>query len=78
LQPIHSSEYYLPAFRENAMHRKRTIDTLSKDMIQEFDKRDAAAIAPQWTAEGEFIRNYGEAIRGGLRSRRRTPITSRH
>jgi uncharacterized protein (TIGR02246 family) len=40
------------------------IDKLTKDMIQAFDKRDAAAIAANWTEEGEFIRNDGEPVRG--------------
>ncbi len=48
---------------------KREADTLAiakltKEMTEAFDKRDAAAIAAHWTAEGEFIRNDGEAIRG--------------
>jgi uncharacterized protein (TIGR02246 family) len=43
---------------------KLAIDKLTKEMIQAFDKRDAAAIAEHYTAEGEFIRNDGEAIRG--------------
>ena len=40
------------------------IDKLTKDMIQAFDQRDAAAIAANWTEDGEFIRNDGEPIRG--------------
>jgi len=32
--------------------------------MQAFEKRDAAAVAAHWTAEGEFIRNDGEPIRG--------------
>jgi uncharacterized protein (TIGR02246 family) len=40
------------------------IDKLTKDMIQAFDKRDAAAMAANWTAEGEFIRNDTEPVRG--------------
>jgi uncharacterized protein (TIGR02246 family) len=40
------------------------IDQLTNDMIQAFDKRDAAAIAAHWTEEGEFIHNDGEPIRG--------------
>jgi uncharacterized protein (TIGR02246 family) len=40
------------------------IDRLTKDMIQAFDKRDAAAIAANWTEDGEFIHNDGEPIRG--------------
>ena len=43
---------------------RRALDKLSKDMIQAFDKRDAAAIAAGWTEEGESIRNDGEPIRG--------------
>ena len=40
------------------------IEKLTEDMIQAFDKRDAAAIAAHWTEEGEFIRNDGAPIRG--------------
>jgi uncharacterized protein (TIGR02246 family) len=43
---------------------KVAIDKLSKEMVQAFDKRDAAAIAANYTTEGEFIRNDGEPIRG--------------
>src|SRR4051812_24372157 len=43
---------------------KLAIEKLVKDSIQAFDKRDAAAIAEHWTADGEFISNDGEAIRG--------------
>jgi uncharacterized protein (TIGR02246 family) len=43
---------------------KLAIDKLSKDMVQAFDKRDATGIAAQWAAEGEFIRNDAEPIRG--------------
>ncbi len=43
---------------------KLAIDRLTKEMIQAFDRRDAAAMAAHWTADGEFIRNDGEAIRG--------------
>jgi uncharacterized protein (TIGR02246 family) len=43
---------------------KQAIDKLSKDMIQAFDKRDAAAIVANWTADGEFIRNDGDPISG--------------
>jgi uncharacterized protein (TIGR02246 family) len=42
----------------------RAIDRLLKENIQAFDNRDAAAIAANWTAEGEYIRNDGEPIRG--------------
>ena len=38
------------------------IDKLTKDMIQAFDKRGAAAIAAHWTENGEFMHNDGEPI----------------
>src|SRR3954466_13117340 len=40
------------------------IDKLTREAIKAFDNRDAAAVAAHWTAEGEFIRNDGEPIRG--------------
>jgi uncharacterized protein (TIGR02246 family) len=43
---------------------KQAIDKLTAETIQAFDNRDAAAIAAHWTADGEFIRNDGEPIRG--------------
>jgi uncharacterized protein (TIGR02246 family) len=43
---------------------KQAIEKLAKDFIQAFNKRDAAGIAAHWTAEGEFIRNDGQPIRG--------------
>jgi uncharacterized protein (TIGR02246 family) len=43
---------------------KLAIDKLTKELIQAFNNRDAAAIAAHWTADGEFIRNDGEPIRG--------------
>ena len=43
---------------------RRAIDQLSKDMIQAFEKRDAAAIAANWTEEGELIYNDGAPICG--------------
>jgi uncharacterized protein (TIGR02246 family) len=43
---------------------RQAIDRLTKDMIHAFNNRDAAGIAAHWTAEGEFIRNDGEPIRG--------------
>jgi len=43
---------------------KAALDKLLKDNIQAFNNRDAAAIAANWTAEGEYIRNDGEPIRG--------------
>jgi uncharacterized protein (TIGR02246 family) len=43
---------------------KAAIDKLIKESTQAFNNRDAAAIAANWTAEGEYIRNDGEPIRG--------------
>jgi uncharacterized protein (TIGR02246 family) len=43
---------------------KQAIDKLIKSSTQAFNNRDAAAIAANWTAEGEYILNDGEAIRG--------------
>jgi uncharacterized protein (TIGR02246 family) len=43
---------------------KLAIDKLIKANIQAFNNRDAAAIAANWTAEAEYIRNDGEPIRG--------------
>jgi uncharacterized protein (TIGR02246 family) len=43
---------------------KQAIDKLIKENIQAFNNRDAAAIAKNWTAEGEYIRNDGLTIRG--------------
>lgn len=42
----------------------KAIDKLVQQGIEAFEKRDAAAIAANWTAEGEYIRNDGEPIRG--------------
>lgn len=43
---------------------KQAIDKLSKEMIQAFNNRDAAAIAANWTTDGEYIRNDGAPTRG--------------
>src|SRR5687768_2125406 len=43
---------------------KQAIDQLTREAIRAFDERDAAAITAHWTADGEFIRNDGEPIRG--------------
>ena len=40
------------------------IEQMTTDMLDAFDRRDAAAMADQWTEHGEFIRNDGEPIRG--------------
>ena len=43
---------------------KLAIDKLIKANIQAFNDRDAAAIAANWTDEGEYIRNDGDPVRG--------------
>ncbi len=43
---------------------KEAIEQLTKNLIKAFNKRDAAAMCAYWTADGEFIRNDGEAIHG--------------
>jgi uncharacterized protein (TIGR02246 family) len=43
---------------------KQAIDMLVKASSQAFNNRDAAAIAANWTADGEYIRNDGDPIRG--------------
>ncbi len=43
---------------------KLAIDGLIKANVQAFNSRDAAAVAANWTAEGEYIRNNGEPVRG--------------
>src|SRR5262245_33232504 len=43
---------------------KQAIDKLSKEFVQAFHNRDAAAIGANWTADGEYIRNDGEPVRG--------------
>lgn len=43
---------------------KLAIDKLIKDSTQAFSNRDAAAIAANWTADGEYIRNDGAPVRG--------------
>jgi uncharacterized protein (TIGR02246 family) len=43
---------------------KPAIDKLIKANIQAFNNRDAAAIAANWTDEGEYIRNDGDPVRG--------------
>ncbi len=43
---------------------KLAIDNLIKANVQAFNNRDAAAVAANWTTEGEYIRNNGEAVRG--------------
>jgi uncharacterized protein (TIGR02246 family) len=43
---------------------KAAIDKLIKESIKAFNDRDAAAIAANWTDEGEYIRNDGDPVRG--------------
>jgi uncharacterized protein (TIGR02246 family) len=43
---------------------KQAIDSLIKANVEAFNNRDAAAIAANWTAEGEYVRNNGESVRG--------------
>lgn len=43
---------------------KQAIEKLSKDFIHAFNARDAAAVAAIYTADGEYMRNDGEPIRG--------------
>src|SRR5262245_46884179 len=43
---------------------KQAIDKLIKDNVQAFNSRDAAAVAANWTADGEYLRNDGDPIRG--------------
>jgi len=43
---------------------RRALDQLTKDMIDAFDRRDAAAIAAHWTDTGEFRHNDDEPVRG--------------
>src|SRR5262249_7700800 len=43
---------------------KAAIDKLIKSSVQAFNNRDAAALAANWTEEGEYTRNDGEAVHG--------------
>ncbi len=43
---------------------KLAIDGLIKASVQAFNNRDAAAVAANWTSEGEYIRNNGESVQG--------------
>ena len=40
------------------------IDKFNKSMVEAFENRDAAAIAANWTEQGEFVHNDGDALRG--------------
>jgi len=43
---------------------KQAIEKLTQDAVKAFNARDAAALAANWTDEGEYIRNDGEPVRG--------------
>ncbi|HVK11289.1 MAG TPA: SgcJ/EcaC family oxidoreductase [Gemmataceae bacterium] len=43
---------------------KQAIDRLVKASVQAFNDRDAAAIAANWTEEGEYVRNDGVPVHG--------------
>jgi uncharacterized protein (TIGR02246 family) len=43
---------------------RQAIDMLGKQFIAAFNKRDAVAVAANYTADAEFIRNDGDPIRG--------------
>lgn len=43
---------------------KQAIDSIIKVSVEAFSKRDAAAVAANWTADGEYIRNNSDVVRG--------------
>ena len=43
---------------------KQAIEKLIKEQIKAFNDRDAAAIAANWIANGEYMRNDGTPVRG--------------
>ncbi|HSQ56369.1 MAG TPA: hypothetical protein VLM40_11570, partial [Gemmata sp.] len=43
---------------------RQAIQKLAEEFTQSFNNRDAVAVAANYTAEGEYVRNDGEAIRG--------------
>ena len=45
-------------------HDREAIVQLSKDMVRAFGRRDAAAMAANWTEQGEYTQNGGQPIRG--------------
>ena len=50
---------------------RAAIDKLSGEFVQAFNNRDAAAVAANYTADGEYIRNDGEPIRGRIEIEKR-------
>jgi uncharacterized protein (TIGR02246 family) len=45
-------------------HDREAIVQLSRDMVRAFGQRDAAAMAANWTEQGEYTQNGGQPIRG--------------
>ena len=45
-------------------HDRQAIVQLSRDMVRAFGQRDAAAMAANWTEQGEYTQNGGQPIRG--------------
>src|SRR4030095_11343638 len=45
-------------------HDRQAIVELAKDRVRAFGQRDAAAMAANWTEQGEYIQNGGQPIRG--------------
>jgi uncharacterized protein (TIGR02246 family) len=43
---------------------RAAIDTFNKSLVQAFENRDAAAMAGNWTEQGEFGHNDGDPLRG--------------
>ena len=69
LAPLVLGLGFMTAQEKNDKDPKRIADraailALTKQMTDAFNKRDAAAIAANWTADSEFIRNDGEPIHG--------------
>jgi ketosteroid isomerase-like protein len=47
----------------NHQSDRLAIEKSTQEMIEAFDKRNAAAVAAHWIDQGEFIHNDGEPIR---------------
>ena len=45
-------------------HDRKAVVELSQDMVRAFGRRDAAAMAANWTEDGEYVQNGGQPIRG--------------
>ena len=70
---VHGKSIYVPDREAD----KQALDKLIKSSTQAFNNRDAAGMAANWTAEGEYILNDGDPIRGWPTSRRDMRISSR-